>query len=81
MEDALIQRVPLAVRLNTGPVAMAGDWPGYFFRGDNLPTTTLRYAAKELATVGTRYADALSKELVRLADQMAQAGVGQSWKK
>jgi hypothetical protein len=30
-----LQRIPLEVRPETGPLSFEGDWPGVFIRGDH----------------------------------------------
>ena len=39
-----MQQAQAGYRVSTGPIKFDDDWPGYFFRGDETPTTILHYA-------------------------------------
>lgn len=50
-----MQRARAGYRVDTGPVQFDDDWPGYFFRGDDLPIGILALAITCLDT--TDYQD------------------------
>lgn len=64
-------------RIPTGPMAFEGDWPGFFFRGDELPNTELRYAIIRLREHSE---DDAAQFLERLLDKMRGCIVGQDWR-
>jgi hypothetical protein len=79
MEGGLT-RVPVpggSGRIKTGPMAFEGDWPGYFFRGDELPNSELRYAAGLLREHSEEQA---AEFLERLLDKMRGCIVSQDWR-
>lgn len=48
-----MQKLPQAdYRVDTGPLQIGNDWPGYFFRGDETfnIVTSLQYAAERLGS-------------------------------
>ena len=78
MEDGLT-RVPVpggSGRIKTGPMAFEGDWPGFFFRGDELPLSVLHYAAKALRGGPD---DFIARELDRLSEEMKACIIKQDW--
>lgn len=78
--DNGLTRVPVpggSGRIKTGPMAFEGDWPGYFFRGDEMPLHLLRYAAKVLHEHSE---PAIARGMDRLVKEMEASIVGQDWR-
>lgn len=63
---------PLPSRINTGPVKFGDDWPGYFYRGDEVMQLIqlLEYIARE-----ENCDEALTNRLMREANRLRECRV------
>jgi hypothetical protein len=64
-----MQRAKAGYRVNTGPLQLDDDWPGYFMRGDDTIAGLLRYAATLITD------EPIANRLIHEANKMEESWI------